>query len=66
MNVGMNARRPPPLEWGPCPGAGKPSVKSQEWGGSAMCPICTKYFSVRIGERTPPHVSIITHSGDQP
>lgn len=48
--------------WKPCPGIGQPSVKSQEWGGKAMCPVCTMYVTVPIGARTPDHNQVVIES----
>lgn len=47
------------MEWKECAGIGQPAMKSQEDGGTAMCPICTRYLNVRIGAPTPYHLAVV-------
>lgn len=43
-----------PMVWERCPGTGHPAVNAHH-DYRSMCPVCTKYVRVRIGERVPPH-----------
>jgi len=41
-----------------CPGTGKPAVRPPFGGalrGRVMCPHCTKFVRVAVGEQTPRH-----------
>lgn len=48
--------------WVQCPGSGRPAMKSEQDGGRPMCPVCTKYVIVRIGESVPVHNSVVIES----
>jgi hypothetical protein len=52
--------------WKPCSGIGQPAMSSQEdpwpWPNQAMCPVCTKYLQVKIGDPCPPHRSVVIDS----
>lgn len=50
------------MEWKLCSGSGQPAMKSEPNGGRAMCPVCTKYVPVHIGQRVPSHDSIVIDS----
>lgn len=50
------------MEWKQCSGVGQPAMRSQSWGGNAMCPVCTKYVYVNIGQPVPRHVAVVINS----
>jgi C4-type Zn-finger protein len=48
--------------WKPCSGIGQPAMKSEEYGGRAMCPVCTRYVRVSVGEPCPHHDAVVINS----
>jgi hypothetical protein len=48
------------MQWGRCLGEGQPAMKSQEHGGPAMCPVCTQYLQVSIGNKVPRHQAVLS------
>jgi len=48
------------MQWGRCLGEGQPAMKSQENGGPAMCPVCTQYLQVNIGNKVPSHQAVVS------
>lgn len=51
------------MEWKQCSGVGQPAMKSECFRDSRpMCPVCTKYMRVRIGEPCPPHEAVVINS----
>lgn len=52
------------MEWKQCSGVGQPAISSGGYGRyfKAMCPICTKYVGVRIGDPCPSHKAVVINS----
>lgn len=51
--------------WDRCPGSRRKTIASDPIGGRAMCPVCTKYFEVRVGEQPPSHRYVIPPSEER-
>ena len=50
------------MEWKRCSGTDMPAIRSEVDGGKAMCPVCTKYVPVKIGQLTPRHEAVVIQS----
>lgn len=54
------------MEWKRCSGTDLPAIRSEVDGGKAMCPVCTKYVPVKIGQLTPRHEAVVIRSAENP
>lgn len=51
------------MEWKPCSGSGQPAIASGVMDPyKSMCPVCTKYVKVRIGQPVPEHDAVVINS----
>lgn len=51
------------MEWKECSGSGQPAMTTGESGRyKAMCPVCTKYVTVRVGQPCPQHEIVVINS----
>lgn len=51
------------MKWKQCSGSGQPAMSTGFDGKySAMCPVCTKYVTVRIGQPCPTHEIVVIDS----
>jgi hypothetical protein len=54
------------MEWKECSGVGQIAVPSEEFRSRKearpMCPVCTKYLSVKIGQIVPYHEAVVINS----
>lgn len=52
------------MEWKRCSGTGLPAMSAG--GGKVMCPVCTKYVPVKVGQLTPRHEAVVIRSAENP
>lgn len=54
------------MEWKRCSGSGQLAVPSESFSSRRdfrpMCPVCTKYVKVEVGQLVPPHDSVVIQS----
>lgn len=54
------------MEWKECAGVGQIAVPSEAWSSRKdfrpMCPVCTKYLKVKVGQIVPYHEAVVINS----